>query len=126
MPKALIVDDEEEICEFIGQFFEDKFSFEVKTAFSGQKALEFAEKEVFDFCMVDLKLSSSMTGMQVIAEIRKKQPHAKVIAMSGYIDIGLRQEAEKAGVVAFFEKPTDFQPDILESKINSLILNPGA
>ncbi len=104
----------------------DKFSFEVKTAFSGPKAVEYAEKEAFDFCMVDLKLSSSMTGIQVIAAIRKKHPQATVIAMSGYIDIGLRQEAEKAGVAAFFEKPTDFQPDILESRIKSLISDPAA
>ena len=88
---------------------------------SGEKALEMIEKEMFELCIVDLKLSTAVTGLHVIAAIRKKQPYAKVIAMSGYIDIGLRLDAERLGVVAFFEKPVDFRLDIFESKVSVLL-----
>lgn len=102
MNKAMLVDDEEDICEFLTRIFKGKLGFDIETAFTGEKALELVKNNEFQVCVVDLKLSTSVTGLDVIAAIRKKWPRTKVVAMSGYIDVGLRQEAEHLGVVAFF------------------------
>ena len=121
MKKALVVDDEEDICDFLTQIFREKLGFDVEALLSGEKALESIEKNEFQICVVDLKLSTSVTGLDVIKAIRMKWPRTIVIAMSGYIDIGLRQKAEHLGVAGFFEKPQDIRPDIFESKIKALI-----
>jgi len=121
MNKAMVVDDEEDICEFLTQILKEKFEFDVEAALSGEKALELVEKNEFQICVVDLKLSTSVTGLDVIVAIRKKWPSAKVVAMSGYVDIGLRQKAEHLGVIGFFEKPQDIRPDVFETKIKALL-----
>lgn len=121
MNKAMVVDDEEDICEFLTQILKEKLEFDVETVLSGEKALELVENNEFQICVVDLKLSTSVTGLDVIVAIRKKWPRTKVVAMSGYIDIGLRQKAEHLGVTGFFEKPQDIRPDIFEAKIKALI-----
>ena len=121
MKKALVVDDEEDICDFLTQIFREKLGFDVEALLSGEKALESIEKNEFQICVVDLKLSTSVTGLDVIKAIRMKWPRTIVVAMSGYIDIGLRQKAEHLGVTGFFEKPQDIRPDIFEAKIKALI-----
>lgn len=121
MGKALVVDDEEDICEFLGKILTETFGFTVQSAISGEKALELIKQEEMDLCLVDLKLSTAVTGLDVITGIRDIRSHAKVIAMSGYVDIGLRQKAENLGVSDFFEKPRDLHPDIFESKIRNLL-----
>lgn len=121
MKKAMVVDDEEDICDFLTQIFREKLGFDVEAVLSGEKALELIEKSEFQICVVDLKLSTSVTGLDVIEAIRKKWPRTQVVAMSGYIDVGLRQKAEHLGVTGFFEKPQDIRPDVFEARIKALI-----
>lgn len=120
MNKAMVVDDEEDICEFLTQILKEKLGFDVEAALSGEKALELVEKSEFQICVVDLKLSTAVTGLDVIEAIRKKWPKTKVVAMSGYVDIGLKKKAEHLGVTGFFEKPQDIRPDVFETKIKAL------
>lgn len=80
-------------------------------------------KKEYQLCVIDLKLATALTGLDVIAAIRERQPKARVVAMSGYIDIGMRQKAEHLGVTDFFEKPQDIQPDIFEMKVKALVQN---
>ena len=121
MNKAMVVDDEEDICEFLTQILKENLGFDVVVALTGEKALELVATNEFQLCVVDLKLSTAITGLDVIDAIRKKWPRTKVVAMSGYVDIGLRQKAEHLGVIGFFEKPQDIRPDLFESKIKALI-----
>ena len=121
MNKAMVVDDEEDICEFLTQILKENLGFDVSVAWTGEKAMELLETSEFQLCVVDLKLATAITGLDVIEAIRKKWPKTKVVAMSGYIDIGLRQKAEHLGVIGFFEKPQDIRPDTFESKIKALI-----
>lgn len=120
MPDVLIVDDEEDICDFLSQSLERE-GFEVRFAVTGDQALKLIEENQFKVCVVDLKLCTAITGMDVIKAIRKSQPAAKVAAMSGYIDMGLRQEAEEVGVVQYFEKPADLKPEVFCQKVKLLL-----
>jgi DNA-binding NtrC family response regulator len=121
MNKAMVVDDEEDICEFLAHILKENLGFDVAAALTGEKALAWVETHEFQLCVVDLKLSTAITGLDVIEAIRKKWPRTKVVAMSGYVDMGLRQKAEHLGVIGFFEKPQDIRPDLFESKIKALI-----
>lgn len=120
MPKVLVVDDEEDIGDMLAWMLKDE-GFDAAYVVSGEQALERLAKEPWELALVDLKLSTSVTGLDVIRAFREKSPQTQVVAMTGYVDIGLRQETEKAGVAAFFEKPDDLRPEVFLPKIKSLL-----
>ncbi len=124
MANILIVDDEEDICDFLSDVIK-KMDIGVKYVFSGEDALRLIENEKFDIAFVDLKLSTSITGLNVIKAIRDKHPKTLVAAMSGYVDVGLAQETRHLGVSDYLEKPRDIQPDNFMKKVQALLLKGG-
>jgi CheY-like chemotaxis protein len=44
--------------------------------------------------------------LEVIREIKTRWPDTHVIAMTGYVDVELRQQSEKLGVDRFIENRT--------------------
>jgi DNA-binding NtrC family response regulator len=120
MANILIVDDEEDICDFLSDILQ-KMGLDVKYVFSGEEALKLIAGEKFDIAFVDLKLSTSITGLNVIKAIRDKCPQTIVAAMSGYIDVGLAQETRHLGVSDYLEKPRDIQPDAFAKKVQLML-----
>ena len=113
-PRILVVDDD----QYIREFFTDLFSMHnVVTVLSGQEALDLIEKQSFNVVFLDLKLSSSVDGIDVFRKI-KSISGTRVIVMTGYpIDENLALELEKAD--AFIEKPFDLIE--LETLLNSMV-----
>ncbi len=124
MANILIVDDEEDICDFLSDILQ-KMGLGVKYVFSGEDALRLIENEKFEIAFVDLKLSTSVTGLNVIKAIRDKCPRTLVAAISGYVDVGLAQETRHLGVSDYLEKPRDIQPDNFMKKVQALLLKSG-
>ena len=120
MVNVLIVDDEEDICDFLCQIAEES-GVKAVYALTGEEALKRIETETIEICIVDLKLSTAMSGLDVIKVIRAKKPETVIAAMSGYVDIGLKQEAERFNVSAYLEKPTDLKPNIFIEKLQDLM-----
>ncbi len=106
MKKALVVDDEEDIGRDLKEDLE-RLGFSAKTAFFGEQALVLIENEKWDLAVIDLRLATKVTGLDVIKALREKQPDAIVMAMTGYVDVGLKQQAEKLGVHEYLLKPDD-------------------
>ena len=115
MADILVVDDEEEISSFLAQFLSE-FGFKTDYCLSGELAFERFNREPWKLVIVDLKLSTNISGIQVLKVFKEKFPKALMIAMSGYVDMGMRQEVENLGVHAFFSKPDDLQLDIFLEK----------
>jgi DNA-binding NtrC family response regulator len=124
MVSFLLVDDEEDICDFLSGALE-MMGFESKYALSGEVALSLIEQNKFDVAIVDFKLPTSITGLDVIKVIRKQYPNTLVIAMSGYVDIGLAQEIKQIGVCDYLEKPRDIHPSVFSNKIQKLLKQYG-
>lgn len=124
MANILIVDDEEDICDFLSDILQ-KMGVAVKYVFSGEEALKLIAGEKFDIAFVDLKLSTSITGLNVIKAIRDRCPQTIVAAMSGYIDVGLAQETRHLGVSDYLEKPRDIQPDAFAKKVQLMLRKSG-
>ena len=120
MNSVLIVDDEQEICETLKEQLEG-LGAEVATALTGEDALKFIEERAWKLVIVDIKLATTITGMDVIRAVRKAQPKALVVAMTGYVDVGLRQEAEKLGVLEYLAKPDDILPNAFRPKMKALL-----
>ena len=120
MTDVLIVDDEEDICDFLTQVSEG-LGFKTVFALTGEEALKLIDQEEIKVCIVDLKLSTAMSGIDVIKAIRARRPETVIVAMSGYVDVGLKHEAERYNVSAYLEKPTDVKPEIFSEKLKGLM-----
>lgn len=120
MTDVLIVDDEEDICDYLKDILEH-MSLGCRFVLTGEDALKIIGKEPFKVYLVDMKLSTAVTGLEVIKEIRVRIPHAVIVAMTGYVDQTLKQETERQGVSVYLEKPADLNIDTFTDKIKALL-----
>ena len=89
----LVVDDEEDIREFLSTVLEDA-GFGVVTAADGEEALERVEKSAPDFVSVDLVMPRK-TGLEFLRELREKQEWRNipvlVVTSHAHDDVGDRR-----------------------------------
>lgn len=102
--KILVVDDEPSICESI-EIILTRAGFMVKSAFSGEEAVEMSHGEVFDLILMDLVMPG-IDGADTCAEIRKHRPDTKIMAISGS-PAGVRVDkfVSSGGIEIFLFKP---------------------
>jgi len=113
----LIVDDEEEILEFLETILVEE-GFSVIKARNGQEAVElFAEKSP-ELVLIDL-IMPVMDGKAAIEKIRELSEQSLIIVMTGYSDSKMIEGVRKAGVSDFAFKP--FKIDQLLTMIRSKI-----
>jgi two-component system response regulator (stage 0 sporulation protein F) len=103
MAKLLIVDDESDIREFARNFFV-KRKIEVSVASGGRQALDLVTKESPNLILLDVRMEE-MTGIEVLRELRKRNPPIKVIMVSGVEDEETIKEANALGVIGYIHKP---------------------
>ena len=116
--KILVVDDEEEICDYIRDILQEE-GCRVKHAFCGEDVPKTLVDENFDIAFVDLKLSTAISGLDVIKFLKEAYPKTRIIAMTGYVDSHLRHETDHLGVSLFLEKP--FNPNEVIHAVNHLL-----
>ena len=89
--------------------------FHVLTAGSGGGAMEIIRESAARNDPVRLLISDfrmpRMDGLQLIREAKAVLPELSTVLITGYGSEGLREEAERAGVSDYLEKP--FTPDVL-------------
>ena len=112
--KILIVDDEQNVCEFLGEFLQDKGYLVIK-ARSGSKALRYRKNNP-DLVLLDI-LMPGMSGLEVLKHIRKLYPDLPVIILTGVKDKRVVDDIINIGPVDFIPKPIDL--DVLEKCISS-------
>jgi two-component system response regulator (stage 0 sporulation protein F) len=103
MAKLLIVDDESDIREFARNFFK-KRQIEIFVASGGRQALDIIDKESPDLILLDVRMEE-MTGIEVLRELRKKNPSLKVIMVSGVEEEEVINEANSLAVIGYIHKP---------------------
>ena len=117
--KILLVDDEEDIVEFLSYNLE-KEGFNVVTAVNGQEAIQKAKKELPDPIIMDVMMPK-MDGMTAVQEIRK------IKALEETIIVFLTARSEDYSQIAGFEAGADdyvskpIKPKVLMSRINALL-----
>ena len=118
--KLLIVDDEVEICDFLKSFFEER-SFIVKTASSGQAALDTAEQFKPNVMLLDIKMPG-MDGIQVLGQVKKKYPKTKVIMVTALETRDKIEECLRLGADNYITKPLslEYLENDVREKIESL------
>ena len=117
----MIVDDEETLTFSMYQsFILEKGDYEIVTANSGEEALEKLDSKKFDVAIVDIYLPG-ISGLDLIKEIKEKNPDTAIIVMSAYATMDKKDEALENGALYFFEKPFDIKE---VKKVVSKTLNP--
>lgn len=120
MTNILVVEDEENVQEFLKEFLEHN-NFNVTLADNGQEALESIEKKIPDIMIADLLLPGEH-GLPLIRTIKEKHSIPTIIISSIYDRGEVEDFMDEYSVEAFLEKPLNL--DLLLEKIHSLINAP--
>ena len=102
MATILVIDDERMICDLLRSVF-SAHGHEVFMATSGREGLELFRQRKPRFTLLDL-LMPEMDGIEVLQEIRKIDPHAPVIVLTGGGTDALEIRARGLGVTDFLRK----------------------
>lgn len=120
LSKVLIVDDEPSICDLLELFFEQFFpGVEVRVARNGFDAGMLAGSFSPDLIMLDLKMPG-MDGFEVCQKIRSTSElkHAKILAMTGIDEDGIKKKFFNLGADAHIKKPFNLKE--LNAEISAL------
>ena len=102
-PKILVVDDEVSIVEVLKGIFRRQ-GYRVKTALSGQEALELLATEPFDLMVSDIRMGA-MNGLELLDRAKEHQEHLAVIMMTAYAAVETAVEAMRMGAFDYVCKP---------------------
>lgn len=105
--KVLLVDDEKDFLDVLGERMKLR-GMDVSTAASATEALKITEKKSFDAIILDLKMPE-MDGLEVLQNIKEKNPELQVILLTGHGSIEKGVEAMRLGAMDFVEKPADLE-----------------
>ncbi|MCB2226052.1 MAG: response regulator [Desulfarculaceae bacterium] len=112
-PRVLIVDDEREFLESMGERLRNR-DFLVDTADNGADALEKIQGNIYDAIVLDLMMPG-IDGMATLKQALAKKTDLQIILLTGHATLETGVEAIKLGALDFMEKPADL--DLLAAKI---------
>ncbi len=101
--KILLVDDEEEILEYVSEFLRDS-GHQVFTAGDGESSLHILKDEQPDIVFLDAKMPGVYSGIDMIKKTRNIVPNAKIFMVTGFHDIE-KNEMIKLGADDVIYKP---------------------
>jgi DNA-binding response OmpR family regulator len=102
---VLVVDDEPEIGELVGEFLERR-GYRVKTATNGEDALALVKKEPPDLMLLDIYMPG-MNGVDVLRRLKAQQSTVGVIMLTASQEETLLQEALDLGAFDVLSKPVN-------------------
>ncbi len=105
MDKILVIDDDEMDLELM-RILMQKEGFEVISTADGPQGIELYKRHHPVLVFLDLGLPS-MSGMDVLKEIRKMDDRARVVLITGYGTVDYAVEAMRGGAIDFVEKTYD-------------------
>ena len=109
---VLIVDDEKDFLETLVNRLK-KRNIDATGVESGEKGLEEMKKKPFDVVILDIKMPGGMDGIEALREMKKIQPLAEVILLTGHASVETSIEGMKLGAFDYLLKPVKLE-DLLE------------
>jgi len=101
----LVVDNEFADRESLKAILEDK-GYRVATARDGAEAIEMVKSRHYDIIFLDVRLPD-MSGVETFEQVKKIDPQATVIMMTGYTEEDLVKRAVSQGAYTCIYKPFD-------------------
>lgn len=113
MIRILVVDDEEEICNFLEEFLGQK-QYEVFVATEAEKALELVKEKRPNLVFLDIRMPQK-DGITLLQEIKTIDRAIGVVMVSALRDEQLAKRAIELGAEGYITKPIDL--DYLETHV---------
>ena len=119
-PFILIVDDNEEMLDFIAEDLSEKYT--ILQALNGQKALSVLKEEAVQLVVSDVMMDG-MDGFELCKTIKTSfdYSHIPVILLTAKSTLQSKIEGLELGADAYIEKP--FSPEYLQAQIANLLAN---
>ncbi len=124
----LLVDDEPDAMEMFRQKFRKELrrgDYDIRFAPSGIEALEMLHEHgpVHPLILLSDINMPGMTGLELLAEVKRRWPDLEVIMITAYGDEENRRRAREAGASDFVTKPVDFTD--LKQKLGTYMAGDG-
>jgi DNA-binding response OmpR family regulator len=121
MAEILVLDDVLDAAVLIEKILNQKghtiYTFTVEDV-----AIQFAGKVAVDLAILDIKLQK-MSGVQVLAQLKRIQPEMRVIMLTGFPSVETEREAISLGADEYCVKPIDRKE--LEDKVEKVLKGKG-
>jgi DNA-binding NtrC family response regulator len=104
--RILLIDDDQEVCQFLHGRLQQA-GYEVRKANSGKAALDLIQNEVFDAVLLDIHLPD-MTGIQILNELKKRDPEIDAVIMTGDSQVKTAIEALRLGAYDYITRPVEW------------------
>lgn len=120
LPALLIVEDNEDLNQFLMHYFQENFS--VMSAFNGEQAVKLLENFAPDIIISDIMMPE-MDGIEFCDYVKRNTlySHIPVILLTAKTDVKYKIEGLEHGADAYIEKP--FSVEHLDAQIHSLLEN---
>ncbi|MBV9871856.1 MAG: response regulator [Frankiaceae bacterium] len=109
--RVLVVEDVPELSHLLGMTIEldDRFT-PAASARSGPEALEMAQVHRPDAIVLDVSIDGAESGMDVLPELRKLLPEARIIVFTAHGNLQQQEKALARGASDYIVKGGDLQP----------------
>ena len=105
MSSILIVDDEKDIRELIGDILKDE-GYAIRLAGNSDQCMDEINAELPALMILDIWLKDSrMDGIDILKTVKRDNPDVPVVIISGHGNIEIAVAAIKQGAYDFIEKP---------------------
>lgn len=121
MRKILVVDDEKDLRDSLGDALTDH-GFRVTTVATGADAIVAAVDERFDLYLLDMMMPG-LDGIQTTRVLRKLTPQVPIVGLTGHLGRGFMAQASAYGVTCM-TKP--IRIEALVTEINEQLDGPFA
>jgi len=117
-PAVLLVDDARVVLKVVERAL-SSVGFTLSVADNAERALQLLDEEEFVCALVDRNLVSA-DGLELIKQIRERQPRCACVLMTAYPSLGSAVEALRIGVVDYIQKPSpDF--DVIADRVQHAV-----
>src|SRR5258708_12854788 len=119
MQRRLLLVDDEEVIRITLTAILSKYGFDVSAAASVPEALQKITSEKFDILLSDLNIGNPGDGLTVVSAMRRTQPDAGTMILTGYPAFETALEAIRQQVDDYIVKPANIPAlvNTIESKL---------
>ncbi len=125
MARILIVEDEKHAREALGEVFSPAHAVELTE--DAESALTVVEERPVDLVLTDVVLPGELDGLDLLEQVKARQPETPVIVMTAYGSVEKAVRAMRDGAYDFLEKPLDLRRlrAVVASALKSRALAPA-